>query len=305
MSFLEHLDELRGRLIIGFLSIIITTIAGGYFFANPMLDLLTRPFVRAQPVPKTEDMLVVRIAKDGTLHALNAQGLAEGKLSKQWIKIESPGGSGDIVIGPRGQEGLVALTLFAPLMLLIKAAIILGIVFAVPIWLWQLWLFVAPALTTAERRVVRPVLWAGIFLFPLGAAFAYGMLNFIMPVLLEYAKIISGVQLMPDIQKYVSFALNLMLAFGLIFESPLIILMVVRMGIVSTDTLRKSRPYCVVMMFVAAAVLTPSTDPFSLIAMALPMLLLFEISLWVARIVERKVEAAERREAQAAAHGAD
>ncbi|MCX8035709.1 MAG: twin-arginine translocase subunit TatC [Candidatus Sumerlaeia bacterium] len=294
MSFLEHLDELRGRLIICFVSIVLTTIGGGVFFAKPMLDALTRPFNVARNVMK-EDMLVLRIAKDGSVHALNRQDWADGNLTKSLVKIQGTGVPQDreIVLGPGTGEGLISTTLFAPLILLIKAAIILGIIFAVPIWLWQIWLFVAPAMTTRERQVVRPVLLSGIFLFPLGAAFAYGMLNFIMPVLLQYAKVISGVQLLPDIQKYVSFALNLMLAFGLIFETPLVLVMVVRMGLISTEVLRKSRPYMVVGVFVLAAVLTPSTDPFTLFAMALPMLILFEISMWVAWVVERKVKAAE------------
>jgi len=299
MTFLEHLGELRGRLIIGFVSIFFTTIVGGIFFAQPMLDVLTRPFNQAKPAPKPEDMLVIHIAPDGTLHAINAGELKEGQLSKQWVKIVGPRGSGETLVGPGTQQGLVALTLMAPFLLLIKAAIIIGIVFAMPIWLWQLWLFVAPALTTFERRTVRPVLLAGIFLFPIGVACAYLLFTLTMPYLLQYASFISGVQMMPDIQKYVSFALNLMLSFGLIFEAPLALVIVVRMGFVSTATLARSRPYAVVIIFIVAAILTPTTDPFTLIGMALPMLLLYEISLWVCRIVEQKTKAAEKRAVRA------
>jgi sec-independent protein translocase protein TatC len=300
MTFLEHLDELRIRLIICLVGIVFTTIISGIWLAGPMLDMLTAPFLRAETRPKTENVLTLRFKSDGSLHALNVQDFKDGKLSKEWIKIEAPGEGNQILIGPGGQGGLVALTLFAPIMLYIKASIILGIVFAMPLWLYQLWLFVAPAMTTTERRLVRPVVQAGVFLFPLGAASAYGLMNLIMPILIEYAKMISGVQLMPDIQKYVSFALNLMLALGLVFETPLALLIAVRMRLVSTETLRKSRSYVVVGIFILAAILTPTTDPFTLLAMAFPMLALFEISLWLARAVERKVEAADRAAAESA-----
>jgi len=300
MSFLEHLDELRGRLIICVVSIVFTTIVGGIFFARPMLNMLTAPFIRAKENEKGET-LILRIAKDGTVHAVNLPDWLEGRVSNQRVRIVGPGVVEDkeIWLGSGGQGGLIATTLFAPILLILKAAIILGIVFALPVWLWQIWLFVAPAFTAAERKAVRPVLLSGIVLFPLGVASAYGLWNLIMPILLEYAKVISGVVLMPDIQKFVSAALNLMLAFGIVFETPLILVMIVRMGIVSTGTLKRSRPYVVVIIFILAAVLTPTADPFTMIGMALPMLVLFEISLFVAGRIERKIQAADRKDALA------
>jgi sec-independent protein translocase protein TatC len=293
MSFLEHLDELRGRLIICAVSILFTTIVGGIFFAHPAVNLLTRPFMLATQIPKDVSVLTLRIEPDGTVRATNAADLATTHtFSDKAIRIEL-GENKSIQVGA-GVTGLIATTLFASVLLIIKAAIILGIVFAMPIWLHQLWLFVAPALTVAERKAVRPVLLSGIFLFPLGVVSAYGLLYLIMPVLLNYARMLKDVQLLPDVQKYVSFELNLMLAFGIVFETPLILVMVVRMGLISTDLLRKSRSYVVVFIFALAAILTPTTDPFTMVAMALPMIILFEISLFIARRVERKVQAAER-----------
>lgn len=295
MTFLEHLDELRGRLIICVVSIVFTTIVGGIFLANPAINLLTRPFMIAAQPSATIPLLHLKVEADGTVRATNAAELmAAEKFSDQAVKIDL-GDKKSIVVGS-GWSGLIATTLFASIFLILKAAIILGIVFAMPVWLWQLWLFVAPALTAAERKAVRPVLLSGIFLFPLGVVSAYGLLYAIMPVLLDYAKMLAGVQLLPDVQKYVNFELNLMLAFGLVFETPIILVMIVRMGIISTDTLKHSRSYVVVVIFVFAAVLTPTTDPFTMIAMALPMIVLFEISLLIARRIERKIEAARRKE---------
>jgi sec-independent protein translocase protein TatC len=105
-----------------------------------------------------------------------------------------------------------------------------------------------------------------------------------------------GVAVQMDITKYWSLALNFMLAFGLVFELPLVIVMLVQMGVTTTRTLRKARAYIVVVVFILAAVLTPSADPFNMMAMALPMWLLFESSLWVARILERKKAKAEEAE---------
>jgi Tat protein translocase TatC len=295
MTFLEHLDELRGRLIICVVSIVFTTIVGGIFLANPAINLLTRPFMIAARPSAAIPLLHLKVEADGTVRATNAAELvAAEKFSDQAVKIDL-GDNKSIVVGS-GWSGLIATTLFASVFLILKAAIILGIVFAMPVWLWQLWLFVAPALTAAERKAVRPVLLSGIFLFPLGVVSAYGLLYAIMPVLLDYAKMLAGVQLLPDVQKYVNFELNLMLAFGLVFETPIILVMIVRMGIISTDTLKHSRSYVVVIIFIFAAVLTPTTDPFTMIAMALPMIVLFEISLFIARRIERKIEAARRKE---------
>lgn len=301
MSFLEHLGELRGRLIICVLAILLTTIVGGILFANRTVNMLTRPFTRLNELTGKQELLRLRILPDSSVRVMNLAALLEKRVAPDRFKIEAEGTSEALTISKGAQDTLVALTLFAPLMLLFKAAIILGIIFAVPIWLWQLWLFIAPAMTTRERRVIRPVLWAGIVLFPLGAVSAYGLLNLIMPVLLSYAKIFKNVQLMPDISKYVSFALSLMLAFGIIFETPLILLLAVRMGLVSTAALRKSRPFIAVGIFVVSAVITPTTDPVSMIATALPMILLFEIGLWISRVVERKMEKAEEEEEAAAA----
>jgi len=298
MTFLEHLEELRGRLIICLVSIIFTTIVGGILLAKPTLELLTRPFVITGRIPNRvspkDCLIVLRVEKDGTLKVVDAEGLKNADPKKRIIKITWPDGKETLWNGQQSGPRFLALTPFAAFLCLIKVAIILGIFFAMPIWLHQAWLFVAPALTTAERRVVRPVLLSGIFLFPLGVAFAYGMLYIVMPFALAYAESISGIRLMPDITKYLSFALNFMLAFGIVFETPLILLMFVRMGVVSTATMRKSRPYAIVIIAVLSAVLTPQ-DPFSMIAMAIPMLALFEISLWVATVVERKLEAARRK----------
>ena len=329
MTFLEHLDELRGRLIISAVAIVLTTVIGGIFLARPALDWLMRPFHRLNLPRQSETILKLQIGADGVIRALNPQDLTHAHLLRDRLIIYGHGKVTDrftwipdappapttgaaalnhqpaatskpveyaaLTVGPK-RATFIATQPMAPFVLLIKVALILGAVFAMPIWLHQVWLFVAPALTKAERKVVRPVLRAGIVLFPMGVLFAYGMLYFVMPVMLGYAESIGNVQMMPDVMKYLSFALNIMIAFGLVFEMPLVIVLMVRMGLVSTETLRRSRSYIVVILFVVAAVMTPP-DPFSLMAMPIPMLLLFEGSLWFASGIERRIAAEEAREA--------
>jgi len=294
MTFLEHLGELRGRLIICVAGIVLTTVVGGIVLAKPVLDLLTFPFTRIEVKPQEEEkVLAIRINEDGTLRVANMDVVTSGIIASGWIKFVPPGEGEPVFVGPRAQQSFLARTPFAAFLVWIKVAFILGIVFALPIWLHQIWLFTAPAMTTAERRVVRPVILAGVFLFPMGVTFAYGMLYVVMGFALRYTQSFSGIHLWPDIQSYLSFALHFMLTFGLVFETPLVILLLVRTGVVSTPTLRKTRPYAVVIICILSAVLTPQ-DPFSMVAMALPMLVLYEVSLWVATAVERKIQAADR-----------
>jgi sec-independent protein translocase protein TatC len=305
MTFLEHLNELRVRLIICIVSIILTTVVGGVLLARPTLDLIKRPFITIKTLenPSThKGMLLVRLYADGTVRVLIADIPDHGDLAQVPVRIILP--NLDEISWNKEPERpmMLALTPFAVFLALIKVALILGIIFAMPIWLYQVWLFVAPAMMTKERRVVRPVLASGLFLFPMGVAFAYGMLYVVMPFALGYAEKVSGVRLMPDLTKYLSFAINFMLAFGVVFETPLVLILLVRMGVVSTATLMKSRPYAVVMVCILSAVLTPQ-DPFSMIAMAIPMLVLFELSLWISAVVEKKIQAAERRERKKLAAG--
>ena len=297
MTFLEHLGELRGRLVISVVAIILTTAVGGGFLATPAIDMITLPFGRLDTV-RRENALRVRVDPNGQWIVLNANELLNKQVEPTLIVLEDADGRELGMIGRKGSQKFLATSPFAAFFVWIKVAVIIGVVLAVPIWLWQLWLFVAPAFTTAERRAVRPVLVAGIFLFPLGVASAYAMLYIVMKFALIYAEKFKFIDLWPDITKYLSFVLMFMMAFGLVFELPLVLVMLVRLGIVSTQALRKSRPYAIVIMAIAAAVLTPQ-DPFSMLAMLIPMLILFEIALMVSRGVERRVQEAEGKLAEA------
>jgi sec-independent protein translocase protein TatC len=175
-----------------------------------------------------------------------------------------------------------------------RIALMAGLLFSLPVIIYQVWRFVAPGLYAHERRMIIPFVVAFSFFFFAGAAFGY---RFIFPTTLAFFVKFSGGEVPALISQasYQSFAFWMFVAFGAIFETPLAIILLARFGIVNPRTLAKRRKYAFLVAFVAAAVLTPSPDVFTQSMLALPMYLLFELGLMGARIFGRK-PAAERTE---------
>ena len=182
-------------------------------------------------------------------------------------------------------------TFLVPLKVTLMAAFLL----ALPYVLYQAWAFVAPGLYQHEKRLVIPVLVSSFLFFLVGMAFAY---FFVFPIAFGffagYAPV--GVQMMTDIDKYLSFVLTMFIAFGITFETPVVVIVLVRMRIVSLEKLRSARPYVIVGAFVVGAVFTPP-DVISQLLLAVPLWLLFELGLLLARLVALPVEKAEASEA--------
>ena len=179
----------------------------------------------------------------------------------------------------------------------IKVAFFVALAISIPLILLQIWKFVAPGLYGNEKRAFLPFLVATPVLFVLGAALVYYMiipmawrffLSFEMPAGAEGL----AIQLEPKVNEYLSLVLKLMFAFGLGFELPVFLILLARVGIVSAKGLAEKRRYAVVAVFVFAAVLTPP-DVFSQIGLAVPLILLYEISILGARMVEKKRAEAE------------
>jgi sec-independent protein translocase protein TatC len=176
----------------------------------------------------------------------------------------------------------VASSFFTPMKLTAWAAFFI----AVPYVLFQVWAFVAPGLYTHEKKLAAPILFSSIVLFYAGMAFAYFV---VFPLAFGFftATAPEGVRVMTDIEAYLSFVLTLFLAFGVAFETPVAVVLLVAMDMVSTKTLVASRAYVIVGAFVVGMVLTPP-DVISQFLMALPMWLLFEVGVLFARVIEKR-----------------
>ncbi len=192
---------------------------------------------------------------------------------------------------PHGVEHL-KLVFTAPLEFFftkVKLAMFGAIVITFPVLAWQLYRFVAPGLYKRERYAFLPFLIASPVLFTLGAALVYYlMLPFVLWFSLNQQIVDAGnvsVELLPKVSDYLSLVTTLLLAFGLCFQLPVVLALLGMAGIVTTRLLRDGRRYAIVGVFMAAAVLTPP-DPISMISLALPICLLYEVSIWCVALIE-------------------
>ncbi|HEU5151216.1 MAG TPA: twin-arginine translocase subunit TatC [Iamia sp.] len=175
-----------------------------------------------------------------------------------------------------------------------------AIALAMPVILWQIWRFVAPGLYENERRYGLAFIGVGTVLFGCGATIAF----WTMPKALEFLQTIAGEDnftpfYTPD--SYLKLIVYMMVAFGIGFEFPLVVTSLNLMGAVSTAALRKNRRYVIVVVAIFVAVATPSGDPISMLALTVPMCLLYEVSIVIARVRDRRLRKAEQAEAAARA----
>jgi sec-independent protein translocase protein TatC len=164
-----------------------------------------------------------------------------------------------------------------------KLACLVGLLIAIPYVLWQLWGFVAPGLYKHEKKFAIPLVVSSIVLFYIGVAFAY---EFVFPVIFQYfvQNAPKSTQVLPDITQYLDFVITMSLCFGIAFEVPVAVVLLVITGIVSLEKLRSARGYVLIGIFVIAAVLTPP-DAVSQTTMAIPMYLLYEGGMLMARVL--------------------
>jgi sec-independent protein translocase protein TatC len=165
----------------------------------------------------------------------------------------------------------------------LKVTLMAGFLIALPYVLYQAWAFVAPGLYQHEKRLAVPVIVSSFVFFLVGMAFAYFV---VFPVAFGFfvGYTPPGVQMMTDIDKYLSFVLTMFIAFGLTFETPVVVVVLVRMGVVSLEKLKAARGYVIVGAFVVGAIFTPP-DVISQLLLAIPLWLLYEVGLFLARFV--------------------
>lgn len=242
MSFLDHLTELRRRLIWSILAIAILFVPA-YYFSNEIFDFLMKPLI--ENLPEGSSLIFTRPAEGFTTY----------------LKV----------------------SFFAALLL------------AVPFILYQAWKFIAPALYKQEKQVVVPFILFGSLFFAAGAAFCYYVASppAFKFLLNEYSS--EYVKAFPTIREALSFLMALIFGFGLVFEFPLIIFILARIGIVTSKWLREKRKYAIVISAMIAAMLTPTTDAISMMLMFVPIIIFYELGILVAWLFgkKRKQESAD------------
>lgn len=232
MTFLEHLEELRWRIIFSIIGIVVGTIVAWIF-----IDFLV-------------DVVLLKPAKDSGAHLQNLR--------------------------PFGQ-----------LFLYMQIAIMVGIIISIPNIFYQFWQFISPALRKHERRYIFWIVAFSSICFLLGIAFAYFVM---LPLTLKFAAQFGSESIKNEfsIEEYMSIIISVMLAAGLIFELPMVSFFLSKLGILKPSFMKKFRKHAIVIIMIAAAFLTPGTDPVSQIVLAVPLVVLYEISIFISKISQKK-----------------
>jgi sec-independent protein translocase protein TatC len=203
---------------------------------------------------------------------------------------------------PRGAT-LIATNVISPILVPLKITLMAAFLVALPVVLYQVWAFVAPGLYSHEKKLVLPLVISSTLLFIIGVAFCYfivipGMSKFIQ----NFAP--ATITAAPDIEQYFGFVLTLFIVFGVAFEVPVAVVVLVRIGMVTTDQLKAFRGYFVVAAFIIAAVVTPP-DVISQLALAIPMCLLYELGIWSAKLFVKHTQPPPEPDAAKAGSGTD
>jgi sec-independent protein translocase protein TatC len=189
---------------------------------------------------------------------------------------------------PEGSS-LVFLTATEPFFTYLKIAAMAALVVSLPVILWQVWAFVAPGLHTQERRFGVAFVATSCLFFSAGTYFGFTFIfPLILSVLIKFGVGVGGISAMLSMDGYLSLALHLLLAFGLVFELPVVIVLLARLGVVDHLWLRQNRKYMVIVAFVFGAIFTPGPDVFSQCALAIPFVILYEGGILGARLFGRK-----------------
>jgi sec-independent protein translocase protein TatC len=238
--------------------------------------------------------------RDRLVRAMAAIGIAAGLMAL----YPGPAELYDLLAAPLvahlpAGTNLIATSVISPFMVPLKILLMAAFLLALPVVLYQVWAFIAPGLYTHEKRLVMPLVVSSTLLFFIGVAFCYFFVfGQVFAFIQSFAP--KSITAAPDIEAYLSFVLNMFLAFGLAFEVPIAVVVLARLNIVTIEKLRDFRGYFVVLAFVIAAIVTPP-DVVSQLALAIPMCLLYEVGIWAAQIFIKHTQAPKEDEATKAA----
>jgi len=250
MSFLEHLGDLRKKITVSLIALCVTFVIAFNYSEDIMRFLMF-------PLRYTLDFSVKKMYMYYAYH---------DKLQTTKLVFLSPA------------EGF---------WMNMKIAMVAALILALPVIFQQLWSFVSPGLHSKEKKYVVPFVLIATGLFLVGAAFCFFIvLPFAMEFLLTY-KVGDFMMPMLSVGQYVDFCLKFILAFGAVFELPVIIIFLTKMGFVTPKTLARHRKYAILVAFIVAAILTPTPDAFNQTLMAVPMIILYEVGILMSRIFIR------------------
>ena len=191
---------------------------------------------------------------------------------------------------PAGSK-LLATGVTTPFMVPLKVTLFMALLIALPYVLWQAWAFVAPGLYKHEKKLAAPLIASSVLMFALGMAYCYFVVfGLVFKFIAGFAP--ASVSVSPDIEAYFGFVMGMFLAFGLTFEVPIIVVLLARFGIADVEKLKQARPYVIVGAFIVAAVFTPP-DVLSQLLLAIPLCLLYELGIFLARFVVKPKDADE------------
>ncbi len=194
---------------------------------------------------------------------------------------------------PKGAT-MIATSVISPFMVPLKVLLVAAFMLALPVVLYQLWAFVAPGLYSHEKKLVLPLVVSSTVLFFIGVAFCYFFVfGRVFAFIQSFAP--TSITASPDIEAYLDFVLAMFLAFGMAFEVPVVVVVLARMNIFSIEKLKEFRGYFVVLAFIIAAIVTPP-DVVSQLALAIPMVALYEVGIWAAQIFIKHTKAPEASE---------
>lgn len=243
MSIWDHLREIRYRLIISIVAVIIMFVIA-FAFYGPIVEWILRPYQIAAD-------RVVLANPDATIQVVNS-GVA------------------------------------APMLLALKSSGLVAVIAACPIWIYQIWAFIVPGLLKREKKVAQRFLFSAIPLFLAGVAIGYSTLPKAFEFMLGFTVAQAGVANLQDLNDFLSLEMHMLLIFGLSFLLPVILVMLNMLGVLKSWQLKKARAVSVFLCFVFAAVATPSGDPFSMSALALPMAIMYVVSEFICSKRDKK-----------------